>query len=144
MSLTQARFHPPRSAAGARGGAALAALALLGASASWGPARVTSGRRPAAEAPPDFRGLWEFSHTENQRSFMMSIDYSRFMTQASLLTRVTQIVEAAGDDLLFTFCVLPRIAASTRGALESVAAKVGVQFLPRRSVLVRMGRKSAS
>jgi hypothetical protein len=73
---------------------------------------------------------------------MMAIGYSRFMAQASLLTRVTQIVEAAGDDLLFTFCVLPRIPASTRRALESVAAKVGVQFLPRRSVRVQMGRKS--
>lgn len=145
MSLTQVRFRPPRSAAGAREGAALAVLVLLGASARWGPARATpasSGHHPTAGAPPDFSGVWELSHTENQRAFMMALGYSRFMAQASLLTRVTQIVEAAGDDLLFTFCVLPRIPASTQRALEFVAAQVGVQFLPRRSVLVQMGRKS--
>ncbi|CAK0815542.1 unnamed protein product [Prorocentrum cordatum] len=99
-------------------GAVLAVLVLLGASAVWGPARVTSassGQRPTAGTPPDFRGarasadpdpadpgerrVWELSHTENQRAFMMAIGYSRFMAQ---------------------------------GSWESPAsAEVGVQFLPR-------------
>jgi hypothetical protein len=72
---------------------------------------------------------------------MEAIGYSRFMARAAPRASVTQIVESRGDGLLFTFCILPRIPISTRRALEAVAGKVGVQFLPRRSVLVHIGEE---
>eukprot|EP00420_Gonyaulax_spinifera_P023649 CAMPEP_0197913216 /NCGR_PEP_ID=MMETSP1439-20131203/76241_1 /TAXON_ID=66791 /ORGANISM="Gonyaulax spinifera, Strain CCMP409" /LENGTH=205 /DNA_ID=CAMNT_0043535057 /DNA_START=43 /DNA_END=660 /DNA_ORIENTATION=- len=70
----------------------------------------------ASKAPPrpNFSGTWQLEKAENQSNFMRAIGYNFLVAQAAFLARVTQTIRHEGDELHFTFEVVPPLLAPTR------------------------------
>lgn len=71
---------------------------------------------------PNFSGVWKLDRSENQSSFMRAIGYNFIVAQAAFLAQVTQKIDHKGDDLMFTFEVVPPLLAPTRRCTVRVGA----------------------
>mmetsp|Transcript_9694 Transcript_9694/g.20023 ORF Transcript_9694/g.20023 Transcript_9694/m.20023 type:complete len:204 (+) Transcript_9694:2-613(+) len=117
-----ARALPPLAAALAAVCGGLCTAARLG----WGVGFAVGRGSTAGGARPNFTGVWRVERTENLGGFMQDIDYNFLIAKAAGLARVTQTIEHQGDELDFTFEVMPPILSSRRQSL----VRVGEQEIP--------------
>mmetsp|Transcript_73509 Transcript_73509/g.206398 ORF Transcript_73509/g.206398 Transcript_73509/m.206398 type:complete len:197 (+) Transcript_73509:47-637(+) len=70
---------------------------------------------------PNFSGEWNLERTENQKAFLLSIDYNSFMANSAFLARVKQTVEQRMDEFQVVMETFPPLA-PTRCAKFHVGA----------------------
>lgn len=89
-------------------------------------AASSAGESSAAVSRPNFSGVWRLEKSENQVAFMKAIGYNFLIAQAAFLAQVTQRIDHQGDEITFTFEVMPPLLAPTRTSV----VKVGVLETP--------------